>query len=111
MGNPTDAFKIITCPAVAVRGPKWGYWLVLALLTSILVACASNIPQTVEVEEQESAAPSEIPTTQAISTETGPGDRPLTDDSPRQFTIQPSQGRATSVAFPPAQRAPGDRQR
>ena len=97
MGNPTDAFKIITGPAVAVRGLQWGYWPLLGLLSIILVSCASNPPQTLEVEEQDSAAPSEIPTTQAISTETGPGDPPNADDSPRPATPQPSHGRAVST--------------
>ena len=89
MGNPTDAFKSMSDPAAAVRGLKWGYWPVLALLLSILVACASTPPQTLVVEAQESAVPSEIPATKAISTEPGPGDRPTTNDSPRQDT--PSQ--------------------
>lgn len=100
MGNPTDALKILSYPAKAVRGLQWGYWPVLVLLSSILIACASNPPQTLEVEEQGSAAPSEIPTTQATSTETGPGDRPPADDSPRQVTPQASQGRAALVVFP-----------
>jgi len=69
VGNTTDALKILSYPAVAVRGLQRGYWPVLVLLSSILIACASDPPQTLEVEEQVSAAPSEIPTMQASSRE------------------------------------------
>ena len=40
--NSTEAFKGLSDPAVAVRGPWRGYWPVLAVLFSILIACASN---------------------------------------------------------------------
>ena len=100
MGNTMDAFKIISDPAVAIRGLWWGYWPVLVLLSSILIACASHPPQTLKVEEQRTAAPSEVPTTEASSTEPAPDDRPPTGDSPRQVTPQPSLGRAAPVVFP-----------
>ena len=100
MRNLTGDFKNMSDPAVSVRGLQWAYWPVLAVLLSILVACASNPPQTLEVEEQGSAAPSEMPTTQASSTETGPGHRPPTDDSPQQITPRAGEGRAAPVAFP-----------
>ena len=100
MRNPTDALKILSYPAVAVRGLQRGYWPTLALLIEILIACASNLPQTLEVEKQGSAAPSENLPTQAASTGPEPDNPPSMDDSHQHVTTQPSSRRAATVAFP-----------
>ena len=86
--------------AKSIRRSLWGYWLVAALLSSILMACASSPPQTPEVDEPRSAALSENLPTQTGSTGPGPDEPPSTDDSPGQVTPQPSHDRAATVAFP-----------
>ena len=75
--------------AKSIRRSLWGYWLVAALLSSILMACASSPPQTPEVDEPRSAALSENLPTQTGSTGPGP-------DEP------PSYGRFPGTSHPPA---------